>query len=318
MKTAGKVLLLLLGIVMLFNIIAFNQAHSMLYFVESGIRTDKPEDLTFGEKSLVLLSGINIPKPKNEKTPEFYSLDYETRFIKVNDEIILEGWYIPHQNPRGYILMFHGYATAKSNILPEASAFHQMGYDIFMIDFRGSGGSNLSETSIGYYEADDVAFAAKYVDENFGWKDMIFYGQSMGGVAILKATYDEKISPEAIIIEGVFDKALSTVNNRFSSMSIPSFPSSQALLFWGGVIQNFNGFSHNPIRYADKVESPILFLHGENDPRATLAQAQSVYQAVSSEKRVVVFYDTAHESLYMANSNKWKQAIKSFFENNQY
>jgi dipeptidyl aminopeptidase/acylaminoacyl peptidase len=211
--------------------------------------------------------------------------------------------------------MFHGYATAKSSILPEAAAFHKMGYDVFMIDFRGSGGSSLSETSIGYYESNDVAASAQFVEKNFGWKNLIFYGQSMGSVAILKAVNDEKINPSSIIIESVYDKTLSTVNNRFNSMNIPSFPSSYFLVFWGSIIEKFNGFSHNPLDYAKNVDCPIMFLHGDSDPRATLDQARNVYEQIQSEKQLIVFKNAGHESLYISNPQKWNAAVLGFIQN---
>lgn len=63
--------------VVLFNAIAFNHARSMLMFTDNGVRTEKPEHLGFGEKSLILIKGINVPKPKNHSTPDLYGLSYE-------------------------------------------------------------------------------------------------------------------------------------------------------------------------------------------------------------------------------------------------
>lgn len=316
-KTFKKRLLLIFIIsILAFNVIAYNHAHAMMFYSDNGARTSKPEELSFGEKTRIIFTGINVPKPQNDQTPAEYALDYETHTIEVSDEILLEGWLIPHEDPIGNVLMFHGYAAAKASILSEAAAFHELGYDVFMIDFRGSGGSSLSETSIGYFEAEDVAAAAKYVQKNFDWDDLIFYGQSMGSAAILKAVNDGKISPDMIILESVFDKALSTVNNRFAAMNIPSFPSSHVLIFWGSVIQNFNGFSHNPIDYATKIQSPILFLFGENDPRVTLDQANAVYEQVQTEKELVIFENAGHESYYATDPQKWNTEIKEFLENN--
>ena len=309
------ILIIAVGVVF-FNVVAFNHARSMLVFTEKGIRTDKPEELGLGEKVLVLIKGINVPKPKNEATPKLYGLSYEVYQVNVTNENILEGWLIPHENPIGHIIMFHGYAAAKSSILPEATAFHEMGYDVFMIDFRGSGGSSLSQTSIGYYESEDVAASAQFAEKNFGWENPIFYGQSMGSVAILKAVNDEKIHPSKIIIEGVYDRTLSAVNNRFASMNIPAFPSSYALVFWGSVLEKFNGFSHNPRDYARSVSCPIMFMHGDRDPRATLEQAGNVYEQIQSQKRLIVFEDAVHESLYTFNPQKWNAEVLEFLENN--
>ncbi|MBC7879054.1 MAG: alpha/beta fold hydrolase [Anaerolineales bacterium] len=316
-KTSLKMLgLMITLVVVFFNAVAFNHARSMLIFTDNGIRTEKPEELGLREKTLVLIKGINVPRPKNEATPKLYGLSYEVYQINVTSEIILEGWLISHENSRGHILMFHGYATAKSSILPEAAALHEMGYDVFMVDFRGSGGSSLSQTSIGYYESDDVAASAQFVEKNFGWDNLVFYGQSMGSVAILKSVNDGKIHPSKIIIESVYDKTLSAVNNRFDSMNIPSFPSSYVLVFWGSIIEKFNGFTHNPLDYARSVQCPIMLMHGDSDPRATLDQARNVYVEIQSEKRLIVFENAVHESLYTSNPQKWNTEVLEFLDNN--
>lgn len=309
-------ILIVVASILIFNAIAFNHARSMLVFTNNGARTEKPENLGLTEKALVLISGINVPKPKNDTTPQFYGLNYKIYQIEENSEVSLEGWLIPHVHPIGHIIMFHGYAAAKSSILPEAVAFHKMGYDVFMVDFRGSGGSNLSETSIGYYESNDVVASVQFIEDNFGWDNFVVYGQSMGAVAILKAVNDRSIRPDKIIIESVYDRTISAVNNRFNSMNIPSFPSSYVLVFWGSIIERFNGFSHNPVDYAKNVHSPILFLHGDSDPRATLEQVKNVYKQAQSQKTLVIFENAVHESLYLSNPEKWNSEVLKFLEYN--
>ena len=38
----------------------------------------------------------------------------------------------------------------------------------------------------------------------------------------------------AVVVESVFDRLLSTAENRFHSMGIPAFPMARLLIFWGG------------------------------------------------------------------------------------
>lgn len=284
----------------------------MLHFTQRGERTSKPENLSVFQKISILFTGINIPKPTNDATPNDYNLAYETHQFKVNDETELEAWYIPHPESIGIILMFHGYALAKSSLLPEAQAFNQMGYETFLVDFRGSGNSNQSETSIGYYEADDVAASVKYVQSELEPREIILYGQSMGGVAILRAIAENGIKPQRVIIEAVFDKMVSTVANRFTSMGLPTFPGTHLLIFWGSLINGYSGFKHNPIDYAKKVECSVLLLHGTDDERVTLEQAQAVFEQFKGEKKFEVFIGVGHESYFVARPEQWKEIIRQF------
>ena len=188
----------------------------------------------------------------------------------------------------------------------------QMGYDTFLVDFRGSGNSNQSETSIGYYEADDVAAAVKYVQSEIEPREIILYGQSMGGVAILRAIAEKGVTPQRVIIEAVFDKMVSTVANRFGSMGIPAFPGTQMLIFWGSIINGHSGFKHNPVDYAIKVECPVMMLHGTEDERATLEQAQAVFEQFKGEKTFGLFIGVGHESYFVAHADQWKEVVSQF------
>ena len=302
----------IISALVLFNFLAYKQAYAMLHFTQQGQRTNNPEVLSTWQKVSTLLTGINIPKPLNDVTPTIYGLTYETHYIKVNDETELAAWYIPQPEAKGMVLLFHGYASSKSRLLAEAKAFNEMGYDTFVVDFRGSGGSNQSGTSIGFYEADDVAASVNYVQTKLGQKHFVLYGQSMGGVAILRAIAVKEVEPQGIIIEAIFDKMISTVENRFALMEIPSFPSAQVLIFWGSVISGYSGFEHNPVDYARNVKCPVLMLHGTADERATLEQAQAVYKFLQSEKRIELFQDVGHESYLVANPDQWRREVEQF------
>ncbi|HEX9922441.1 MAG TPA: alpha/beta fold hydrolase [Anaerolineae bacterium] len=292
---------------------AYQQASAMLNFTQAGTRTVRPEELSLWQKVKVLLLGITIPKPKNLATPADFNLTYETHRFQVDDTVELEAWYIPRRQAKGLVVMFHGYAVAKDHLLPEAQAFHQLGYAVFLTDFRGSGGSNQAVTSVGFYEAEDVTQALEYVQTSFGAdQPVILYGQSMGGAAVLRAVQTNDLQPDAIIIEAVFDRMLSTVENRFSTMRVPSFPAAHLLVFWGSVQRGYNGFEHNPVDYATSVKCPILMLHGQADPRVTIAQAEAIYDQIRSEKVFESFENVGHESYVTANEARWKAAVGSF------
>jgi uncharacterized protein len=193
------------------------------------------------------------------------------------------------------VIMFHGYAACKSDLLVPAADFHKMGYDLLLIDFRGSGGSTGQETSIGFNESKDVAQAVRYANNQWPDRDIILYGVSMGSAAILRAIAFEGVKANAVIIESPFDSLINTVGNRFKIMGLPTFPAAQLLVFWGGVQQGFNGFNHNPVEYAKSVNCPVLLMQGERDTRATPEQAKTVFDNLSGEKRFVIFPGVSHE-----------------------
>lgn len=301
---------LLLAVVI--NLIAYRHVYSMLHFAPTGKRTEKPEHLSWRQKAKILLTGITVPRPCNTSTPAACSLPYEVHRFQVNPSVELEAWHIPHPDSKGLVLLFHGYASAKSSMLPEARALHQEGYASFLVDFRGSGGSNGSETSIGFAEAEDVVQAFGYAQALAVSQPVILYGRSMGGAAVLRAISAYQIQPDGVILEAVFDKLLSTVQNRFRSMRLPSFPAAHLLVFWGSVQQRYRGFSHNPVEYAARVQCPTLVLHGTDDPRATIAEGRAVFQRLNGKRWFEAFTGIGHEAYLAANPAQWQCAITQF------
>ncbi len=152
----------------------------------------------------------------------------------------------------------------------------------------------------------------RYAQENLPHSQLILFGQSMGSAAILRAIQKENIAPDGVILQAVFDSMLQTIRNRFASMGVPSFPSAELLVFWGGQQQGFNGFSHNPVDYATALNCPALFLHGSDDPRATLAEGRRVFDAAPEPKTFVEFPRTGHESYLATHPEKWKASVGTF------
>ena len=306
------IILLVFSGFFLLNLFAYNHAHSMLYYSQNSRGTKSPEDLSFFNKINVLVTGVTMPRPRGIRTPQSVGLAYNEITIPGSQGIQLGAWYCPVENSEKIVILFHGYSSDKSSLLEEASEFYNLGISVLLVDFRGSGDSSESYTSIGYYEALDVVSSFKYTKDVLGYDYVIFFGKSMGGVAIFRALHTSDINPNLIIVESMFDTMLNTVKNRFDSMGIPSFPGAQLLVFWGGIQMGFNGFVHNPVSYAASVNCPVLFLHGEHDPRAQLTEARRVYEILDVTKDFIVFPGVKHESCCLKHRYIWVKNISQF------
>ncbi len=298
----------------LFNILAYRQAYSMMHFTRGGYRTGEPAELSFGAKIEVLFNGVNIPRPHTKLQPTSLSPDCKVLTIPETNGITLGAWYNPAPPENPLIILFHGYMAEKAGTLPEARIFSESGCSVLMVDFRGSGESSESYTTIGYQEAEDVAAAVTYAREHLKFSKLILYGQSMGASAILRAVDKYDVHPDGIIIESVFDRMLTTVQHRFEAMHVPSFPGAQLLIFWGGHQSGFDGFSHNPVDYAAGIRCPALFLHGAADPKARIGEAKQVYEGVPGFKQFHEFEGGGHASGAGRFAVEWKQAVLKFFQ----
>ena len=298
------------------NAVAFVQAWSMTHFVAGSSRTEPPENLSFLQKIRVLATGVHVPRPVNDSTPADFHLRFGTLHCRSNG-VDLESWFIPSPSrPHGLVMMYHAYVSSKSSLLPAAVHFHELGYDIEMIDFRGSGGSSGNSTTVGYREADDVATTVAVARENrmIAGEKLVLYAQSMGAAAVLRAVGDLGVSPDLMIIESPYDRLLSTVDNRFHAMHLPAFPFSRILLFWGSVQQGYWGFAMNPAESATRVRCPVLMFHGATDARVTAEQAKSVFDHLAGPKKLEWYEQAGHCAFLSSDPARWAGSVSAMLK----
>jgi len=295
----------------LLNVIACFHAYHFTHFTDKDIeKTKESKNLSVLEKAQIALTGINNPRPENSKIP---SIPFETIQIQANKRI--ECWNIKSPTPsKGTIVLFHGYGSSKAKMLDKAEVFMNLGYHVLLVDFMGSGGSEGNQTTIGFFEAEQVKACFEYLQKQ-GEKNIYLFGTSMGAVAILKACHDYAIAPQGLILECPFGTMHQTVAKRFENQGLPTFPMAGLLVFWGGMQNGFWAFSHNPTEYAKKVHSKTLLLYGEKDNRVTRPEIDALYNNIpASQKKLITYPLAGHENYLLKYKNEWTRDVKAFLE----
>jgi len=137
MKRLGAVLLLAVAGV---NWVAYRHARAFVRFAPPGHRTPPPEILSVGQKIEVLVAGVEVPRLENRRTPRDLGLEYERHVFAGGRGVPLEAWLVPCTDARGTVILFHGHAASKDSQLREASVFHDLGLNAFLVDFPGLAG----------------------------------------------------------------------------------------------------------------------------------------------------------------------------------
>jgi alpha-beta hydrolase superfamily lysophospholipase len=251
---------------------------------------------------------------RERRTPDQLGLAYERHGFRSSDGTFLAAWLVPRRGPRGVVVLFHGYGGSKGDLLREARAFGDLGLDALLVDFRGSGGSDGSETSIGFHEARDVQAAVAYARTLPGRPRVIAYGISMGAAAVLKADADHDLGAAGLVLECPFDRLLTTVNHRFEERNVPAFPLSPLLVFWGGWRQGFDAFAHNPVDYARRARTPALLLNGEDDTYVTREEATAIAGALDRHGRLVLCPGVGHASCLRGQAPLWRESVGAFLD----
>lgn len=291
----------------LMNVIAGFHAYKFTHFSDSGVqKTGNPETLSMAAKLQALVFGVSNPRPENKSRPV---KPYRQVILQSNKRI--EGWYIPADSAKGTVLLCHGFSGYKASMLDKSDVFHELGYSTFLIDFMGSGGSEGNQTTIGFYEAQQVCSAFRYIKEQTQ-QPVILFGTSMGAAAIMKAVCDSSIQPDALILECPFGTMQETVEARFHHMHVPAFPMAALLVFWGGLENGFNAFSHNPADYAKHIKIPALLLYGEKDLNVSRSETDRIFANLAGYKQLKLYPKAGHENYLKKYKARWTQDVEGF------
>lgn len=310
MQFLRRVLRIIFLLFFLLNIVAAFHAYKFTHFYpEKEITVKKPEEMNGWDKTKAMLVGINYAKSKNTIAPDSA---VETIRFKTSDGLLIESWHYPITQAKGTVLLFHGHGSSKSKILQEANGFQSLGYSTLLVDFRAHGGSDGKTCTIGYKESEEVKLAFDYIKET-GEKNIILWGISMGAAAITSAVHQYKIKPQKVILEMPFGKLKQAVEGRLRVMGLPNEPFSTLLTFWGGAEQGFWAFNFNPDEYAKDFTCPVLLQWGALDPRVSKTETTSIFNKIPGTlKKLVVYENAKHESLYKNDGLKWRKEVSEF------
>lgn len=309
------VLVTVLSLFVLLNILVAVQAYSFTHYVETNREAalrDTKTGFSFNQKVKMFFCGIELPRPQTAKYPE----KYEDFTICIDSSKYLKGWFLTTDSlKQGLVLAFHGYKDEKSCMLDEANEILKMGYDVAIIDFMGVGDSSGSETTIGYKEAQNVIETYEYFESKQEGHKIYLYGFSMGAAAILKALHDQPLDVDGIILGAPFSTLETTIGSRARLLGLPKQPIMWLFTFWIGIVNDFNAFSFEPIKYAESVTVPALVLCGENDQYISNEEITAIYDALkltNDQKSLVIFENSIHESYLPKHKEQWIRVLNNF------
>ncbi len=309
MKRFLKILLwTFLILFILVNFISATNAYKFTHFYNAGEVAIKPENKkTKWDRMSDILFGKDYIKKKNVPLPESFS----DVILTTKDNIKLAGWYGAANNSVGSVALFHGYGDNKTDVLEEAKAFLNMGYNVLLLDFRGHGNSGGHTCTISYRETEDVTLAYNFL-KNKGEKNIVLWGISMGAATVARAINEDHLKPAKVILEMPFATMENAVEGQLKTMNLPAEPLGILLTFWGGIEHGFWAFKINPDEYVKDIHCPVLMQVGLNDLRVTPIERKAVYENLNQPKQLVIYNNSGHESLCKKEHFKWLASVSAF------
>ena len=236
---------------------------------------------------------IFYPLKELRSAPSAWGMDYENVKLQTSDGVKLHGWYIPHENAKKTVLFFHGNAGNISHRGESVSIFHDIGLNVFIIDYRGYGKSEGKPTEQGLY--DDARAAWLYLTETRSTPgtDIILFGRSLGGAVATRLASEVKTG--GLILESTFSSARDMAKYLFPMLS--------------HII--YVRFKFNTAEIIKSISQPILVLHSPDDDIIPYPLGKKVYEAANQPKQFLELKGD-HNSGFMQSQPEYQQTISEF------
>lgn len=233
-------------------------------------------------------------------TPAAMGMAYTDVRFQASDGVRLHGWYIPagEQAPageRGTVLFFHGNGGNISGWLSAIVPFRELGFDTFLIDYRGYGESQGEPSELGTYR--DAEAAWRYLTEERGIAAdrIVLVGRSLGGAV---ATWlAERHSPRALILESTFT-------------SVPDLASE---LYPWLPVRLLVRFRYDTASRLPRVGAPVLIVHSRTDEIIPFHHGQRLFEA-ARPPRAFLEVQGGHNEGFIPAFHLYEQGVRRFLE----
>ncbi len=245
-----------------------------------------------------------LPSKEIKTTPADVGLFYEDVWLSgvggIGKKERLHGWWMPGAFSTGNVLLYlHGNSKNIGANVQHAKRFQELGFSVFLIDYRGYGQSQ------GRFPVEKRV----YQDAETGWhylvqerrikaKDIFIYGHSLGGaIAIELALRHQYIA--GVIVESTFTCIWDMID--FQPIYYRLFP--KKLL----IHQQFDS-----ITKVKSLTRPILLIHGTGDRLVPATMSQALFDVITAPKELWLIPDSAHSNLASVVGWQYQDKIKSF------
>ena len=237
------------------------------------------------------------PSPTLARTPRQVGLEFEDIFFTTRDGVRLNGWFIPHPEPRSTLVWFHGNAGNISHRIDNIKLLHdKVKVNVFIFDYRGYGRSEGRASEAGTYL--DGEAALDLLRKKFGAKSgkMILFGRSLGAaVATEMAT---RFVSQGLILESPFVSI-----PEMARIVLPFLPI-------GFLLQT----RYDVGATIKKIKVPLLVLHGDRDEIVPFSHGKTIFDKAPEPKKFFAIPGASHNDTYIVGGENYFQQLKEFVD----
>lgn len=226
--------------------------------------------------------------------------------------------YIPAARPsRRVALLVHGYGEDGVWMLPLATIYTRMGYNVLLPDLHGHGRSEGRGAQMGWKDREDVMRWMDVANRRFGRgqdTQMVLHGVSMGAATVMCVS-GENLPPyvrcfvEDCGYTSVWDEFSEQLRTQFGLPEVPLLYTASALC---RLEQGWSFGQASPLRQVARCHRPMLFIHGDRDTYVPFAMLGRLYAAKPWPKAKWVAQGSVHARSFRDHTEAYTARVAHF------
>jgi len=238
---------------------------------------------------------VYFPGPAAAVKPEDVGLTGQELFLKTSDGERLFAWYVPHERPRGVVIVCHGNAGELTGRAEYARAFRALGLSTLLFDYRGYGASSGSPDEQGTYL--DVEAAYDHVTRGLKFEpgQILVFGESLGGGTAIELALRRPLA-------GVMVQATFTSIADVGALHYPWLP-----------VRWIARHRYENLLKIPRVPTSVLVLHSPDDEIVPFEHGERLYAAALPPKDFVRLRGSHNEAQFFREP-EWQQAVQQFID----
>ena len=238
-------------------------------------------------------------------------------FITAKDGLKLHGFWIPAENPRGTILLAHGYRSTMLVDFGLAFAFyHALGMNILVPHQRAHAQSEGRYITFGVKESEDMKCWIDYHNMTYGMHQIILSGLSMGASTMLYLA-DQNLpdNVKCIIADCGFTSPKEILDKVYRDvMHLPSGLSLWAADLFSRLFAGFSLTQKDSRITLKNAKLPVMLVHGAADNFVPCYMTQQAFDACNGEKELLLVDDAGHGVSFLKDKENYTKRIIAFLE----
>lgn len=200
--------------------------------------------------------------------------------LRADDNWPVAGWYAPPKvSGKPTVVFFHGNSGTIASRAFKARVLLDSGYGVFLLEYRGYGGSPGRPSEKGLY-ADGRAAVSWLIARGIPASRIVLYGESLGSGIAMEMT--RLIEPMMVVLECPFT-------------SLPDLAPPYVI---PGLAHMLLVDRYDNMAKIRGVRAPLLVIHGDKDETVPVAMGRALLKAASNPKTGVFLPDAHHNDLW--------------------